>query len=73
MIFSMLASATYHLFNVLSRRHLHKLLRMDLIGIGTQIFSSSIMAFYVGFHNYRNFRMGFISILIGSMMLNGIL
>lgn len=73
MIFSMTASSIYHQFNILSREYYLKLLRFDLIGIGVQIFVSSIIAMYVGFHNYKKLGFSFISILFALMILNSIL
>lgn len=72
-IFSMTSSSIYHLYNSMSEKHYIKLLRFDLIGIALQMLICSLICLYIAFHNYQRLGLGFISILIIGMAVNGLL
>jgi len=48
----MFASTSYHLFNPIGHDCYHRLLKVDLVGIGVMIFGLTLCAVYIGFHNW---------------------
>ncbi len=73
MIFAMACSSIYHLYNILGQKYFINLLKLDLIGIGVQVFVGSIIGMYVGFHNYEVLGLSCIGLLVTCMVGNGIL
>jgi len=71
-IFCMLSSATYHLYNSMSRSHYQALLKLDLIGIGFKITGLAVSLIYTGFHNYKG--VGYpLALVLGLMMTSNLL
>jgi len=48
----MIASTTYHTFGIMSQKIFDRLLNVDLMGIGIMITGLTLVAVYLGFHNW---------------------
>mmetsp|Transcript_91360 Transcript_91360/g.125936 ORF Transcript_91360/g.125936 Transcript_91360/m.125936 type:complete len:82 (-) Transcript_91360:192-437(-) len=69
-IFCMLSSSCYHTFSIISEQHFNMLLKLDLMGIGIMIFGLTIVAVYLGFHNWPVERIMIMSVMGLILILN---
>ena len=67
----MTASTVYHTFGPINRDYYYFLLKLDLMGIGFNIFGLTLAAVYIGFHNWEWERM-YIMIVMGSLMVTNL-
>ena len=67
------ASSIYHLYGCMSKDIYYLLLKIDLIGIGINIFGLTLAAVYIGFHNwhlYRNYTMMVMAtLMVGNLVI----
>ena len=71
-LFCMLASTSYHLYQPLNKNSYYFLLKMDLVGIGVMIFGLTLAAVYIGFHNWPTER-DIICVVMGILMVGNML